>query len=233
MEQNLLRRGQQVVLEIAEEDQLRRNSFVVERVSREQVLLVPLTEGDIIRFYQPNRVVKGYIPTPLRAYQFESTVVAIQESPEPLLVLSLPAQVQPVQRRRFFRVRVFLTVQLQSLQEGQETGEGEVYEVFGTDVNAGGIGVRVELRRVPSATGWRVHQQFLLKFHLPTVEREFPQGLPVETVGEIVWIAPADRCLRLGIAFTKIDRNLQERIVSWCFAYQRRLVQMGFEPREG
>ncbi len=243
MTQNLLRRGQQVVLELVTEERVHRNTFVVYRAQPEQTELVPLTEGDIVRYYTPNSSVQGYIIAAGRAYQFESKVLATFVAPEPSLVIATPQQLDPVQRRRFFRVRVFCPVILQPLPENRwdegrgtkdgEGGEGEVFEVFGTDVNAGGIGVRVDVRKVPSASQWRVHQRFQLRFTLPAVSPKFPNGLFVEMVGEVVWLALSEGCLRAGIAFTNIDRTLQERIVAWCFAFQRRLMQLGLLSREG
>ncbi len=242
MPQNLLRRGQQVVLELVAEERVHRNTFVVYRAQPEETELVPLTEGDILRYYAPNSSVRGYIITAGRAYQFESKVLATFVAPEPSLIIATPQQLNPVQRRRFFRVRVLYPVVLQPLPEDRsDTGhgtedkgeEGETFEAFGTDVNAGGIGVRIDVRRVPSASQWRVHQRFYLRFTLPAVPPKFSEGLPVETVSEIVWVAPGEGYLRVGLAFTNIDRTLQERIVAWCFAFQRRLMQLGLLSREG
>ncbi len=232
MTQNLFQRGQQVVLELVTEEQVHRNTFEVYRTQPDQTELVPLTEGDIVRLYALNSLVRGYIITGKRVYQFESKVLATFVTPEPSLIVATPKQLTPVQRRRFFRVRVLCPVALQPLSERHEE-EGETFEVFGTDVNAGGIGVRVDVRRAPSASQWRVHQRFHLRFTLPAMPTKFPDGLPVETVGEIVWISSGEGCLRIGIAFTSIDRILQERIVAWCFAFQRRLMQLGLLPREG
>ncbi len=227
MEQMLLRRGQRVVLEVVNEDQVRRNTFVVEEVQPTQIQLTPLTEGDVLPLYAPGVPVRGYFPTPVRAYQFESVVRSCQFAPNPSLVLDPPQNLRPVQRRRFFRVRVLHRAQLQPLPVGHEEKTMPLIEAFATNINAGGIGVWVELRRLPTALTWRLHQRFRLSIFLPPVEREFPEGLKVETIGELIWMSQSDRYLRLGIAFTDIDRRTQERIIAWCFAYQRRLLQRG------
>jgi len=232
MEQDLLRRGQRVVLETVNDDRIQRHTFVVDLVLPQQVFLTPLTEGDIVSVYKPQSSVRGYIPTPVRAYQFESVLIQSRKEPTPLVVIALPEKFIPVQRRRFFRVKALLRVQVVPLSQEGEPLVQQPIEVYGTDVNAGGVRLRIDLRKLPKGLHFHEHQRMKLTILLPPVENRFPSGLEVEAVSEVVWVHQNRRALHMGVTFTSIDRRLQERIVSWCFAYQCRLIRLGLWQNE-
>jgi len=227
MEQGLLRRGQKVVLEMRKDERVWRHTFVIDLASPERLFLTPLTEGEVVSIYEVGSKVVCYIPTPIRAYQFESEVMQNQSGAVSYIVLKRPEQLRPVQRRRFFRVRVLHSVKLVPIfSVGQEPHSPEI-EAYGTDINGGGVGVRLDLRKIPPTLQLREHQRLKLIISLPPVEKAFPQGLEVEVVGEVLWMRRNGQALRIGIAFTNIDRKLQERIIAWCFAYQCKLLRLG------
>lgn len=237
MEQNLLQRGQRVVLESLIEEQVQRHTFVVDIVLPNQIFLTPLTEGEIVSLYKPESCVRGYILTPVRTYQFESSVIQSRRFPSPFVVIETPRKIAPVQRRRFFRIRTLYTVQLLPLSNDGKPSLDQPLEVYGTDINGGGVGVRVDLKKIPPSIRLREHQMLRLTIKLPPIEKVFPEGLSIETLGEIVWARQNGRTMRVGIAFTSIDKRTQERIIAWCFAYQCRLIRLGLlsderhEPR--
>ncbi len=233
MEQNLLRRGQRVILETIRDGQLWRHTFVVDLILPQQILLTPLTEGDIVSIYEPERLIRGYIPTPIRAYQFESKVVQTRRSPSPYIAIEFPERIVPVQRRHFFRIRTLLSVQLLPLSSNGEPCLEHPIEVYGTDINGGGAGVRIDLRKLPQGFQFQQHQQVRLNISLPAAGKTFPNGLTFEAVGEIVWAKRNGRTMHLGIAFTSIDRKVQQQVISWCFACQRRLIQLGLLRSDG
>jgi len=227
MEQELLRRGQKVVLEMKKDERVWRHTFVIDLALPEQLLLTPLTEGEVISVYEPGNRVICYIPTPVRAYQFESVVVQNQAGAVPYIVLERPEQLRPVQRRRFFRVKVLYSVKLIPIfSVGQEPAPPEI-EAYGTDINGGGVGIRLDFRKISPTLQLREHQRLKLVISLPPVEKVFPQGITAEVVGEILWMRCNGQALRIGIAFTNIDQKLQERIIAWCFAYQCKLLRLG------
>jgi c-di-GMP-binding flagellar brake protein YcgR len=232
MKQELLRRGQKVVLETKKGERVWRHTFVIDLALPERLFLTPLTEGEVISVYEEGSSVVGYIPTPVRAYQFESMVVQNQSGAVPYIVLERPEQLQPVQRRRFFRVRVFHSVKLLPISNGNEATFDQPIEAYGTDINGGGVGIRLDSRKIPPNFQLREHQRLKLVISLPPVEKAFPQGLRAELVGEILWIRRNGQSLRIGIAFTNIDRKLQERIIAWCFAYQCKLLRLGLWREE-
>jgi len=227
MEQELLRRGQKVVLETRKDEQVWRHTFVIDLALPEQLILTPLTEGEISSVYETGSKVICYIPTAIRAYQFESIVIQNRGGVSPQIVIARPEQLRPVQRRRFFRVRVLHSVKLTPIfSVGQEPHPPEI-EAYGTDINGGGVGIRLDLRKIPPTIDFREHQRFKLTLFLLPVEKTFPKGLMVEAVGEILWISRNGHSLRIGVAFTNIDQRLQERIIAWCFAYQCKLLRLG------
>jgi c-di-GMP-binding flagellar brake protein YcgR len=227
MEQGLLRRGQKVVLETKKDERVWRHTFVIDLTSPERLFLAPLTEGEVISVYEEGSSVVCYILTPIRAYQFESLVVQNQSGTVPYIVLERPEQLRPVQRRRFFRVRVLYSVKLLPISNGKEANFDQPIEAYGTDINGGGVGIRLDFRKIPPTLQLREHQRIKLVIFLPPVEKAFPQGLAAEVIGEILWMRRNGQALRIGIAFTNIDRSLQERIIAWCFAYQCKLLRLG------
>lgn len=233
MEQNLLKRGQKVVLEKRKDERVWRYTFIVDLVLPQQLLLTPLTEGEVVSAYEPGDKIIGYIPTPIRVYQFESVVVQLRGGVSPRLMIRHPERIVPVQRRRFFRVRILRAVKLLPVLKENETSSDQPIEAYGTDISGGGIGIRIDTRKVPFASNFREYQKLKLSFSLPPVEKAFPEGLTVEVEGEISWTHRNGQFLRLGVAFTDIDRRLQERIISWCFAYHCKLLRLGLWRDEG
>jgi len=100
MEQGLLRRGQKVVLEMRKDERVWRHTFVIDLASPERLFLTPLTEGEVVSVYEVGSKVVCYIPTPIRAYQFESEVMQNQSGSVSYIVLKCPEQLRPVQRSR-------------------------------------------------------------------------------------------------------------------------------------
>jgi len=227
MEQGLLRRGQKVVLEMKKDERIWRHTFIIDIASPEQLLLTPLTEGEVISVYEVGNKVVCYIPTPIRAYQFESEVIQNRSGAVSYIALKCPEQLRPVQRRRFFRVRVFHLVKLLPISGRNEMTFDQPIEAYGTDINGGGVGISLDFRKIPPTLQLREYQRLKLIISLPPVEKAFPQGLTAEVVGEILWMRRNGQALRIGIAFTNIDRRLQERIIAWCFAYQCKLLRLG------
>lgn len=227
MEQKLLRRGQKVILETVQGGQVQRHTFVIDIVMPQRLSLSPLTEGDIVPLYEPKNPVRVYIPTPTRAYQFESKVIQSQQRPSPYIVIEFPEQVVPVQRRNFFRVRTLFSVQLLPLSSNGGPCLEQPIEAYGTDINGGGVGVRLGLRKLPKGVQFQRHQRLRLNISLPSLEKAFPDGLTFEAIGEVVWVKQNGRILHLGIAFTSIDRKVQEQVISWCFSCHRRLIRLG------
>ncbi len=233
MEQKLLRRGQRIVLETVQNEQVQRHTFVVDLVLPQQIFLTPLTEGDIVSLYEPERLVRGYIPTPIRAYQFESKVIQSRRQPSPYIAIEFPERIVPIQRRHFFRIRTLLSVCLLPLSSNGEPCLEQPIHVHGTDINGGGVGVRLDLKKLPQGFQPQQHQQVQLSISLPSVGKAFSNGLTFEAIGEIAWTKRNGQTMHLGIAFTSIDRRVQQQVISWCFACQRRLIQLGLLRSDG
>jgi c-di-GMP-binding flagellar brake protein YcgR len=224
----LLRRGTLVTLETVSGDRWLRQTFVVEKVSADRLELCAFGLRLVGSLPAPGSRVLCFIATPVRVYQFESTVLASAEKPEPTVALELPKVIVPFQRRQFFRLQVLHTVTL-----ADPEGQWQI-EATGVDVGAGGVGVRIRMRGKEPPPPLPTHSRLNLTIHLPPAEEEFPQGLQVTAVGEVVWRRRDEQGWRVGIAFVDIDRKVQERLIAWCCAFQRRLLRLGlFSTKRG
>jgi len=221
MHHELLRRGALVTLEMLGGDRVVPQVFVVEAVTADRVELCPQGVNLSAPLPPTGSRVLGFIATPTRVYQFESTVLASTEKPEPTVTLEFPKAIVPLQRRQTFRLQVLHTVTL-----ADPEGQWQI-EATGVDIGAGGVGIRWKTKGKEPSPPFFMHSRLHLTITLPPAEAEFPKGLQVKAVGEIVWKRREEQGRRVGIAFVDIDRKERERLIAWCFAFQRRLLRLG------
>jgi len=225
MHHELLRRGTLVTLEMLSGDQLVQQVFVVETITTDRLGLCPQGLRLAGPLPAPGTRVCCFIATSTRVYQFESMVLASAEKPEPTVTLQFPKAIVPLQRRQTFRLQVLHTVTL-----ADPEGQWQV-EATGVDIGAGGVGIRLKAKGKEPSPPILMHSRLHLTITLPPAEAEFPKGLQVKAVGEVVWRRREEQGWRMGIAFVDIERKEQERVIAWCFAFQRRLLRLGLLPR--
>jgi len=217
--------------------------FVVESVSPDEVLLLPVDEGiDIAKIFTPGEIVIGFVPGD-PPYQFQSVVIRVRRTylvrPPSLiprsismLLISAPEQVSIVERRRYFRVRVLFEAKVAFVldEKGSITN---FYPATGLDISSMGVGLHIKPTHSTPLPCPSIQQQVLVTGSLPPVRPEFPYGLPFEARGEVRNITEMGTGWRVGIMFTSIDRRTQDLIVAWCFAFQRRLKREGLPILDG
>ncbi len=240
-----LRRRQKVIVRqrLGEGSEGQPYEFVVESVSPDEVLLLPVDEGvDIAKIFTPSEIVAGFVPgDPL--YQFQSVVIRARRTylvrPPSLiprsisiLLISAPEQVSIVERRRYFRLRVLFEAKVAFVldEKGSIT---DFYPATGLDISSMGVGLHIKPTHSTPFPCPSIQQQVLVTGSLPPVRPEFPDGLLFEARGEVRNITEMGTGWRVGIMFTSIDRRTQDLIVAWCFAFQRRLKREGLPILDG
>jgi c-di-GMP-binding flagellar brake protein YcgR len=217
--------------------------FIVESVSPEEVLLLPVDEKvDIASVFTPGEIVIGFAPGD-PPYQFQSVVIRVRRTylvrppsliPRPIsmLLISAPEQVAVVERRRYFRVRVLFEAKVAFVldEKGSIT---DFYPTTGLDISSMGVGLHIKPTPTCPIPRPLLQQQVLVTGSLPSVRPEFPDGLSFEASGEVRNITEMGTGWRVGIMFTSIERRTQDLIVAWCFAFQRRLKREGLPVLEG
>lgn len=240
-----LQRKQKVIVRqrLGEGNEGQPYEFVVESVSPNEVLLLPVDEKvDIAKIFTPGEIVTGFVPGD-PPYQFQSVVIRVRKTylvrPPSLiprsismLLISAPEQVSIVERRRYFRVRVLFEAKVAFVldEKGSIT---DFYPVTGLDISSMGVGLHIKPTHSIPIPRPSIQQQVLVTGSLPPVRPEFPYGLPFEARGEVRNITEMGTGWRVGIMFTSIDRRTQDLIVAWCFAFQRRLKREGLPILEG
>lgn len=165
-----------------------------------------------------------HIPTAVRAYRFEAQVIAANEAPFPSLAFHRIGAPLPIQRRQFVRVKVLYPVRAWTREEG------EPLDWIGVDLSAGGAGLWAPRR---GEMGLHLHLCLGLHLLLPSVPEEGEPSWDFQVRGKIVRFEECPRAWRLGVLFLNMPLALQERLVRWCFAVQRRLLRRGLLRREG
>lgn len=227
--------GRRVFLERLRGDQLERFAFYIADVKIDRLSLTALTRSDAILSLSPGETVKGYIPAPMRIYQFDAKVLEHSPHPSMPLVLSMPEVLIPVQRRHFVRVNGLYEAEIAPIDAKGQVGS--FLPVIGVDIGGEGAGLRVFQRRLPPSFPLQIGQIFFVRLSLPSISPDFPEGLTLETKGTLVTLVPeqdelhSDR-FRVGLAFLGMDSKTRERIVAWCFAFQRRLLRQGLERKD-
>ena len=240
-----LHRRQKVIMRqrLGEGNEGQPYEFVVESVSRDEVLLLPVDEKvNIAKIFTPGEIVTGFVPGG-PPYQFQSVVIRVRKTylvrPPSLiprsismLLISAPEQVSIVERRRYFRVRVLFEAKVAFVldEKGSTT---DFYPATGLDISSMGVGLHIKPTPSNPIPCPSLQQQVWVTGSLPPIRPEFSNGLPFEARGEIRNITEMETGWRVGIMFTSIDRRTQDLIVAWCFAFQRRLKREGLPVLEG
>lgn len=223
----VLRRGQTIVL-TAPPHRWRFGCWV-DALAPDRITLVAVSGDALPDGLAPGLLVVGYVPTPVRVYQFESIVLQAQAQPHPTVVVAMPDALTPVQRRRYFRVEALFPVALAP----KDDPDAAPLAVTGVDISAGGVGVLAERAKEVPAWALQVGNAVRVTVTLKPIEGEVPHPVEVNAVGEIVWVTRTEHGWRMGIAFVDIDPKARERIVAWCFAFQRHLLRLGLLPTRG
>lgn len=223
----LLRRGTAVTLETINGDRVIRQAFVIEAVTNDRLELCAQGWRLSGPLPSPGSRVRGFIVTPIRAYQFESTVLANSEKIVPTVILALPKALVPVQRRQSFRLQVLHTVLL-----NDPDGRWQK-KATGLDISARGVRLHLKRRAGEIDLPFSLHSPLHLQITLPPVKPKVPRGLQVNASGEAVWARKDQWGWWIGVAFTDIERKARERLIAWCFAFQRFLLKLGLlSPRK-
>ena len=229
-----LQRGQKVILRqrLGENAEGTPYEFVVEGVAPDEVLLLPADRNlDISSIFVPGEIVLGFVPGE-PSYQFQAVVIRARRIPMPMLTLSAPEQVSVVERRRYFRIRVLFDAKIAFVLD-EKGSLSEFFPATGVDIGSMGIGLHIKPfhpRPIPRPF---VQQRVLVFGSLPPVRPEFQTGLNFEAKGEVRNITETETGWRIGIMFTEIERRMQDLIVAWCFAFQRRLRREGLPLLNG
>ncbi len=228
--QQVLQVGRRVFLEWLTGDGLERFAFYITDVKLDRLALTALTKRDETLPLSPGEIVKGYVPTPTRTYQFDAQILHHSTYPSLPLVLSMPEVLIPVQRRNFVRVQRLYQAEIAPIDaQGQV---GEFLPVIGVDIAGGGVGLRIFQRRLPNSFPLQEGQIFRIRLSLPPISPGFPEGLTLEVTAKLVILIPEQnqspyKSWGIGFSFLDIEPKQRERIVAWCFAFQRQLLRKG------
>jgi c-di-GMP-binding flagellar brake protein YcgR len=150
-------------------------------------------------------------------YEFTAKVIA-RESKDNLALLKIQAlsEISKIQRREFFRFEVNLPVNYRIVESANGRSNQEYIETITRDISGGGLCIRL------------IEPVEIDKY----IECELILSSKVKFIGKVVRLTTYDTLhgpykYEIGVSFESIDEPMREKIISYIFQEQRRLLKKG------
>jgi len=163
----------------------------------------PFKKGD---YWQPlqgqvGKLLSARVATERSSYFFETKIVAIHSDSTDFWELSLPTNVKKMQRRKYVRLTIMLSVTIKFIDPTLKA-----ITTFTKDISAGGLQIVVE-NPLPNDSD--------IKILLPLTNK-----LTVETKGEILRVTLPETLrerITIAIKFSELSEEKQEQITKYIF----------------
>ena len=202
--------NQNIELEINEGPYQGRYISKISNITEEEITIMAIYDGELLPL-RKNLPLNVYFYGEHAVYRFKSSIKERIRNPIPLLVLVHPEEVERIQRRQYFRLKVNKKIHYRLAANEQS----DYKETRILDISGGGIKmvINTELEMGDKL-------QFFIDI-APLKEILF--------TGKIVRITKlADRNTKAaGIKFINVKRSIQDKIISWIFEYQSELRRRG------
>jgi c-di-GMP-binding flagellar brake protein YcgR len=210
MAEEFLKINQRIQIEVKEGPFAGKYYSRIEDVGvNELVIGAPIYRGEIIKL-KVGSFINIVLTGENALFQFESKILEEITDPLPLLVISKPKNMQKVQRRNFFRIKVTIPVEYRVLPDILETSTEEFKFAETVDISGGGTLLLIS-EEFPKETILE------LKLHLK-------ENLIVPAVGRVVFTKDEkrkDKKKMVAVEFIVIEEREREKIVKFVFEKQR------------
>lgn len=210
MNEEFLKINQRVQIEVKEGPFAGKYYSRIEDVrERDLIIGAPIYKGEVINL-RPETLITVIVTGENALYQFESKVLTTEISPLPLLVITKPKDMQKVQRRSFFRIKVSIPVEYRPLQDILENSNEEFKLAETVDLSGGGALLLLS-EEFPKETILE------LRLHLK-------ENTVVPAVGRVVLIKDEkrrDKKKMLAVEFIVIEERERDKIIKFVFEKQR------------
>lgn len=153
------------------------------------------------------------------AHAFTTTVVGRETTPEPILKVSRPAELEALQRRQFFREPAVVKTLCSTKPDDELSVEG-----YTRNIGGGGVLLRTRnLKALRELLRRRGQQDPLwLEIGLP--------DHPLRAVANLVWcyFTPEQDHADLAFEFIDLAEAERERLIQYLFVLQREALRKGF-----
>lgn len=182
------------------------------------VIAAPIVEGRLYPVQVGTRVAVSFIKDN-NLYEFEA-VVLDRESKNNLALLKIQTsgQIEKIQRREFFRFDCCIPVNYKEIDLAKEKFDAnrKFVETVTRDLSGGGLCMRL---KEPVEVGK------LLECELFIADK-------VSFIGKIIRLTKYDNTqgiykYEIGVIFEKIDKIVREKVISYIFQEQRKLLKKG------
>lgn len=150
-------------------------------------------------------------------YEFKAKVID-RENKENLAILKVQAltSIEKIQRREFFRFDVNLPVKYRVIESVNKKSNEEYTETVTRDLSGGGISMRL---KEPIETDKYLDCELFIT-------------CKIKFIGKVVRLTKYDILhgpykYEIGVSFEKIEESMREKIISYIFQEQRKLLKKG------
>lgn len=174
-------------------------------------VLTPSSQGGLIPLRE-NDEVDILFPGDSAAFKYTAVVRDRVLEPVPQTIITLPDELERIQRRDYFRLEVKEKVVYCKIDDDGEVS-GEPVETTTSDLSGGGARIIVEEKLEP---------EVLLELYFEiSVIKETP------IIGKVVNIYRTTSTVEAGIEFVNIEAKIRDKIMGWLFDKQREWRRKG------
>lgn len=177
-------------------------------------VLIPIHRNQDI-FLRENSIIKIVTPKDEAVYEFTAVVTEKLFGRIPLLRLKIISEVNKIQRRNFFRLKLIRDVEVRQVEDLREKKYGEKFNCNLLDISTGGVLI---------TTNKDFQEGDMLELKIQLNEAELvAYGIIIRKTLTVSHKAPYS----YGIMFDKMNESDKNKLTKFIFEEQRKLIKKG------
>lgn len=181
-------------------------------------IMTPIYEGHSLNYRLNDEVIVSVLINNVR-YSFRTTVInIIKDINLRLLVLEMPRELQPADRRNLVRIKTLLPIKYTVIDPDQLGIWRNIEpdnETYLTDLSGNGLSISLE--------------KSLLSGVLIVLNLNLGNGTEMKILGEVVRCEKLNKQYRIGIKFKDVTERQEDLIISYVFQCLRKIIKLSRE----
>ncbi|HPT68632.1 MAG TPA: flagellar brake protein [Syntrophomonas sp.] len=181
-------------------------------------IMTPIYEGHSLNYRIDDEVIISVLINNVR-YSFRTRVInIIKDINLRLLVLKMPRELQPADRRNLVRIKTLLPIKYKIIDSDQLDLWHNIdpdHETYLTNLSGNGLSISLE--------------KSLLSGVIMVLNLNLGNGTEMKILGEVVRCEKLNKQYRIGIKFMDITERQEDLIISYVFQCLRKTIKLSRE----
>ncbi len=219
VKENAIQVNNRIEVDLADDERKVFGHSLIQEVFNDSFsIMTPIYEGHSLNYRINDEVIVSVLINNVR-YSFKTTVINIVKDINlRLLVLEMPRELQPADRRNLVRIKTLLPIKYTIIDPEQlDTWRNfePDNETYLTDLSGNGLSISLE--------------KSLISGVLIVLNLNLGNGTEMKILGEVVRCEKLNKQYRTGIKFKDITERQEDLIISYVFQCLRKIIKLSRE----